>query len=269
MSDSFVTPWIVARQAPLSLGFPRQEYWSRFPFPPLEDLPDSGIESVSLVSPVLAGRLFTTKPPWKSWFIVNLYFLPFFPTPSSFWKFLSNSLEAWHHSLLTPKHAPSCWLLEVHHDSWYFGDQGWVLILWLSAALNSWSWVTGSLVLTPSLLAILPSVVPLTHGSASCLVTSTTLIDLINLTAVSEINQEGGLNLTLRETTYNCLGIWPYLGHFSKGDCGIGCLILYPASSRVLIWGAHSLLRLIFHLHFCLSLKLQMCGFYYAEKFNF
>ena len=34
MSDSFTTPWTVACQAPLSMGFPRQEYWSGLPFPP-------------------------------------------------------------------------------------------------------------------------------------------------------------------------------------------------------------------------------------------
>ena len=40
----FVTPWIVAHQAPPSLGFSRQEYWSGLPFPSPEDLPDPGIE---------------------------------------------------------------------------------------------------------------------------------------------------------------------------------------------------------------------------------
>ena len=40
----FVTPWTVAHQAPLSVDFSRQEYWSRFPCPPPVDLPDSGIE---------------------------------------------------------------------------------------------------------------------------------------------------------------------------------------------------------------------------------
>ena len=47
MSNSFVTPWSVAYQAFLSIGFPRQEYWSRLPFPPLGDLPDTGIEPTS------------------------------------------------------------------------------------------------------------------------------------------------------------------------------------------------------------------------------
>ena len=43
----FVTPWTVTCHAPLSRGFPSQEYWSGFPFPPLEDLPDPGIETAS------------------------------------------------------------------------------------------------------------------------------------------------------------------------------------------------------------------------------
>ena len=49
-------------QAPLSMGFPRQEYWSELPLPLPEDLPDSGIESPS---PGLTGRFFTTEPPGK------------------------------------------------------------------------------------------------------------------------------------------------------------------------------------------------------------
>ena len=49
----FVTPWTVACQVPLSLGFSRQECWSGLPHPPSEDLPDSGIESMSPASPAL------------------------------------------------------------------------------------------------------------------------------------------------------------------------------------------------------------------------
>ena len=52
------TPWTVARQTPLSMGFSRQEYWSGLPCPPPGDLPDPGIELVSLRSSALAGRLF-------------------------------------------------------------------------------------------------------------------------------------------------------------------------------------------------------------------
>ena len=46
----FMTPGTVARQAPLSMGFSRQEHWSGLPFPPLRDLPDPGIEPISHVS---------------------------------------------------------------------------------------------------------------------------------------------------------------------------------------------------------------------------
>ena len=62
VSDSSVTPQTVAHQTPLFIGFPRQEYWSGWPFPSLEDLPDPGIKSVS---PTLAGGFFTTQPPGK------------------------------------------------------------------------------------------------------------------------------------------------------------------------------------------------------------
>ena len=56
------TPWTVARQAPLSMKFSRQEYWSGLPFPLLGDLPYLGIKPQSLVS---AGRFFTTVPPYS------------------------------------------------------------------------------------------------------------------------------------------------------------------------------------------------------------
>ena len=55
----FETPWTVAHQAPLSMGFSRQEYWSGLPYPPPWDLPDLGIELVSPASPAFAGRFFT------------------------------------------------------------------------------------------------------------------------------------------------------------------------------------------------------------------
>ena len=57
-----VTPWTVACQAPLTMGFPRQEYWSGLPFPSSGDLLDPGIEPMSPASPTLAGRFFTTAP---------------------------------------------------------------------------------------------------------------------------------------------------------------------------------------------------------------
>ena len=65
MSD-FATPWTVASQAPLSMEFCWQEYWSGLPCPPPEDLPNPGIEPTSLASPELAGRFFTTSANWEA-----------------------------------------------------------------------------------------------------------------------------------------------------------------------------------------------------------
>ena len=59
----FVTPMTVAHQAPLSMGFFRQEYWSGLPFSTPGDLPDPGIKPGSLASPALAGGFFTTVSP--------------------------------------------------------------------------------------------------------------------------------------------------------------------------------------------------------------
>ena len=61
----FVTLWTVALQAPLSMGFSRQEYWSGLPCPPPGDLPDPGTEPVSLKSPALASGLFATSTTWE------------------------------------------------------------------------------------------------------------------------------------------------------------------------------------------------------------
>ena len=61
----FATLWAVAHQAPLSMGFSRQEYWSGLPFPPPGDLPNPGIKPMTPVFPALAGRFFTTSAAWE------------------------------------------------------------------------------------------------------------------------------------------------------------------------------------------------------------
>ena len=62
------TPWTVACQAPLCMGFSRQEYWSGLPFPSPEDLPNPGIEPGSVTlqeDSCIAGSFFTTEHPGK------------------------------------------------------------------------------------------------------------------------------------------------------------------------------------------------------------
>ena len=66
ISDFFATPWTVAHQAPLSLGFSRQEYWSGLPCHPPGDLLNPGIKSMSLMSPALAARFFTASATWEA-----------------------------------------------------------------------------------------------------------------------------------------------------------------------------------------------------------
>ena len=66
-TDSFTTPWTVAHQAPLSIGFPRQEYWSGLPLPCPGHLLNPGIETMS---PALQA-FFTTEPPEEPTAVIN------------------------------------------------------------------------------------------------------------------------------------------------------------------------------------------------------
>ena len=61
----FLTPWTVAHQASLSMGFPKLKYWRVLPFPPPSDLPDPGVKPVTPMLPELAGRFFTIEPTGK------------------------------------------------------------------------------------------------------------------------------------------------------------------------------------------------------------
>ena len=62
----FATLWTLAHQAPLSMGFSRQEYWSGLQCLSPGDLPNPGIEPMFLMSPALAGRFFTTSATWDA-----------------------------------------------------------------------------------------------------------------------------------------------------------------------------------------------------------
>ena len=80
----FATPWTVARQAPLSMGFSRQEYWSGLPCPPPQDLPNPGIKPVSPASPALQAGSLPPGPPGKPYINMNqsqAYMCPLHPEP--------------------------------------------------------------------------------------------------------------------------------------------------------------------------------------------
>ena len=68
----FATLWTVVHQAPLSMGFSREEYWSELPFPSPCDLPNPQIKPVSLKSPALASSFFTTSATWEARYILSV-----------------------------------------------------------------------------------------------------------------------------------------------------------------------------------------------------
>ena len=72
--SDFAAPWTVANQAPLFMGFPRQQYWSRLSFPSSGYLPERGIESTSLTTPALAGKFFTIRATLEALVLVDLLF---------------------------------------------------------------------------------------------------------------------------------------------------------------------------------------------------
>ena len=104
MSDSFATPWTVAHQVPLSMGFSRQEYWSGLPFPSPGDLPDPGIEPMS---PALEGRFFTAEPQGKP--VTWVY-----PPP----KFLFHTLPVWSFPSSTANRGMQCLLVTTTLGTW-------------------------------------------------------------------------------------------------------------------------------------------------------
>ena len=89
----FVTPWAVALQAPLSLGFSWQEYRSRLPFPPPGDLLDTEIKPGSPASPALAGRFFITELPGKPVVVCKIGEMP--PHLAAVWRWSRYLNSAW------------------------------------------------------------------------------------------------------------------------------------------------------------------------------
>ena len=98
-----------ARQSPLAMGVPRQEYWNGLPFPSPWNIPDPGIEPESLVSSALASRFFTTAPPGRR---DNPYYRKRHCVPHVGWKCLQTRISVLSHQRsnvedkLTPETHP-------------------------------------------------------------------------------------------------------------------------------------------------------------------
>ena len=111
MSDSFVTPWTIACQAPLSMGFPRQEFYSGLPFLSAEHLPYPGIEPTSTA---LAGGFFTAEPTGNICFsygsylkIVKFFLVELYLGFSHQW--LPLVLSVVKRKALVPQSCPTLW----------------------------------------------------------------------------------------------------------------------------------------------------------------
>ena len=132
-----VSPWTVARQAPLSVRFSKQDHWSGLPFPSPGDLRDPGTEPVSLTSPALAGRFFTTSAAWMSRMKVLSYLVSQKPgLASSRTPFLGAS-----RNFLSLK-LPVCWWTELHKTTQTPCGSFPVLVLWLTGSdkeLTRWA----------------------------------------------------------------------------------------------------------------------------------
>ena len=107
----FVVLWTIARQASLSMGFSRQEYWSGLPFPLPGDLPNPGIKPASLISPALVGRFFTPSATWEVRPYIWLLFIKKKSMKINAWRFVQFSRSVVSDSLWPrdSQHArPSC-----------------------------------------------------------------------------------------------------------------------------------------------------------------
>ena len=103
-------PWIISRRTPLSMGFPRLEYWSGLPFSIPEDLLDSGIEFAFLVSPELAGEflgspIFPLRYIWHYQLCRRLYLhycaLILFSCQCGYWRILNYVCDLHFHYITT------------------------------------------------------------------------------------------------------------------------------------------------------------------------
>ena len=117
------SPWIVARQSPLSMGFSRQEYWSGLPFPSPGDLPYPGIKPAFLLSPALAGGFFTASTTWEANVVMIIVI----------WKILDRNIFSFFHWW-----PGSCSVLPVSYifdfqpqDSWFSSHTSQLSVLTL------------------------------------------------------------------------------------------------------------------------------------------
>ena len=120
MSNS-ATLWTVACRAPLSTGLSRQDYWIGLPFPFPGDLPNPGIEPISLMFPALTGRFFTNSATFMYWTSLNLYHVSeifCWNSRAKIFNWLYNiTTENYKIYMQTSGFSPVCKKFRTHHSS--------------------------------------------------------------------------------------------------------------------------------------------------------
>ena len=138
------TLWSVAHQAPLSMGFSRQEYWSGLPCLPPGDLSDPGIKPASLMSPALAGGFITTSATWEAVMVSSFHLIQLSVgryqrslskgvmcvdviVPSGMWSTLPPQISVgdracWHHRCIRREQKRFITLIRD-----FLGGQGWAV----------------------------------------------------------------------------------------------------------------------------------------------
>ena len=156
MSDFFATPWTVACQAPLSIGFHREEHWIGLPFPPPGDLPNPGIKPASPVSKWILG-----KPQWIPIIMIKLTVLSAgylswpIPAPQDVCGF----------SIFTSPRLSGPWsYMNCPPD----GSGTWLVFSVVVLAFLSIAWTTATVSYLVSLLLVLLSCQPVPHTSTGC-----------------------------------------------------------------------------------------------------
>ena len=128
--ELFVILWTVAQQAPLSMGFSKQEYWSGLPWPPPGDLPDTEIHPASLISPALAGRFFTWRYLGSPYIIIHISRNISFRR--HFWECVIIESKIWKYFTHLSTHGEMC----VYNSKWSpatnegSSDNGRMLSIW-------------------------------------------------------------------------------------------------------------------------------------------
>ena len=169
----FATPWIVAHQVPLSMGFFRQEYWSGLLCPPPGDLPDPGVKPTSLMSPALAGGFFTASInhlPWKT--SRMLIFIVESASQHTILQHPSSGFPSQNKSLKSSQWQDVCLLQRPQQPSWLHLLHSSLHSVLISCSLN-----TLSILNTPEPLHLLSDFLRYTSPDAFCL----PLISLVSL----------------------------------------------------------------------------------------